>query len=286
MKRIVFILILSSLSFAGLAQIGVGTDSPNDRAILHLEAVDKGFLMPRLNTGQTDAMTLSPVPPAGMMVYNSDSNEVYVFNGAVWESVTPFKKQHAQGAGNKGRIQANGHALNVKSVNATTVNATTVNGFGTVPVGGIIMWRGTTPPAGWALCNGGNGTPDLRNKFIVSTGSTYSLNQQGGANTVTLLTTHLPSHQHSGTTNNDGAHQHRGNTGGWADNDDDDHKHHYIRQESHNPADGHHHGRQTVYQYGSEHQHNFTSNNCIGCNSTAIENRPEYYALAFIMRIQ
>lgn len=40
---------------------------------------------------------------------------------------------------------------------------------GTIPVGGIIMWSGTiaTIPTGWALCNGSNGTPDLRNTFII-----------------------------------------------------------------------------------------------------------------------
>lgn len=39
-----------------------------------------------------------------------------------------------------------------------------------VPSGGIIMWSGTiaTIPSGWYLCNGSNGTPDLRNKFIVA----------------------------------------------------------------------------------------------------------------------
>lgn len=41
--------------------------------------------------------------------------------------------------------------------------------FGLIPRGGIIMWSGTinTIPTGWALCNGQNGTPDLRDRFIV-----------------------------------------------------------------------------------------------------------------------
>lgn len=40
---------------------------------------------------------------------------------------------------------------------------------GIIPVGGIIMWSGTiaTIPANWALCDGTNSTPDLRDKFIV-----------------------------------------------------------------------------------------------------------------------
>jgi len=38
-----------------------------------------------------------------------------------------------------------------------------------LPCGVIVMWYGTiaTIPAGWALCNGSNGTPDLRDQFII-----------------------------------------------------------------------------------------------------------------------
>lgn len=41
---------------------------------------------------------------------------------------------------------------------------------GGVPSGVIVMWKGTisTIPSGWALCNGANGTPDLRNRFIIA----------------------------------------------------------------------------------------------------------------------
>ena len=45
----------------------------------------------------------------------------------------------------------------------TVKNTGSLSGFGTIPVGGIIMWSGSSVPAGWALCNGSNGTPDLRN---------------------------------------------------------------------------------------------------------------------------
>ena len=39
----------------------------------------------------------------------------------------------------------------------------------------IIMWYGTKDdiPSGWALCDGDNGTPDLRNEFIVGAGLTF-----------------------------------------------------------------------------------------------------------------
>ena len=40
----------------------------------------------------------------------------------------------------------------------------------------ISMWSGSVNniPTGWALCNGQNGTPDLRDRFIVSYGNTFN----------------------------------------------------------------------------------------------------------------
>ena len=72
------------------------------------------------------------------------------------------------------------------------------------------MWTGTASsiPNGWALCDGTNGTPDLRNRFIIGASNEYPVNQQGGTNdhahTVTvnghrLTTAQLPWHQHTNT---------------------------------------------------------------------------------------
>jgi hypothetical protein len=88
---------------------------------------------------------------------------------------------------------------------------------GGIPSGGIIMWKGTiaTIPAGWYLCDGTNGTPDFRDKFIVGakeddggvakTNVTGSLTQSGDGT--------IPSHTHTGPahTHKQGAGQvHRG----------------------------------------------------------------------------
>ena len=47
----------------------------------------------------------------------------------------------------------------------------------------ILMWSGSLAalPAGWQLCDGTNGTPDLRDKFVVTAGDTYAVNVMGGA---------------------------------------------------------------------------------------------------------
>jgi hypothetical protein len=78
-----------------------------------------------------------------------------------------------------------------------------------IPSGGIIIWSGSSAsiPSGWVLCNGSNSTPDLRDRFVVGAGSTYSVGGTGGsANAITVSHTHTatvtdPGHDHTGTAN-------------------------------------------------------------------------------------
>lgn len=58
--------------------------------------------------------------------------------------------------------------------------------------GAIYSWSGSILdiPEQFRLCDGTNGTPDLRDKFIVGSGDTYGVGAVGG----------FVSHQHLGTT--------------------------------------------------------------------------------------
>lgn len=58
----------------------------------------------------------------------------------------------------------------------------------TIPAGTICLWHGSsdTIPANWALCNGENGTPDLRDRFVVGAGNSYSVGTTGGTATESL----------------------------------------------------------------------------------------------------
>ena len=90
-----------------------------------------------------------------------------------------------------------------QSVDGTANAAWTIPTF---PTGGIIMWSGSIAsiPAGWLLCDGTNGTPDLRSRFVVGAGSTYNPGDTGGADTVTLTTAQIPSHTHTATVTDPG----------------------------------------------------------------------------------
>ena len=75
------------------------------------------------------------------------------------------------------------------------------------PAGVIVLWSGSigSIPSGWTLCNGSNGTPDLRDRFIVGAGSTYAVDATGGsANAIVVSHTHT----YSGTTASNGTHNH------------------------------------------------------------------------------
>jgi hypothetical protein len=75
----------------------------------------------------------------------------------------------------------------------------------TIPTGMISLWYGSigSVPTGWYLCDGTNGTPDLRDRFIVGAGSTYSVAATGGsADAIVVTHTHTasvtdPGHNHN-----------------------------------------------------------------------------------------
>jgi len=72
--------------------------------------------------------------------------------------------------------------------------------------GMIAMWESLTPPDGWFICNGDNGTPDLRNNFIQNCSSgAENITSQGNNQITCGLSgnfTHSKSHHHSGNWQN------------------------------------------------------------------------------------
>lgn len=192
-----------------------------------------------------------------------------------------------------------------------------------VPTGSILLWSGSTAsvPTGWALCNGqtvarsdGTGnitTPDLTNKFVVCSGTTYSVGSTGGAasvtptitltnQAVTLTEAQVPAHAHTVTITDPG-HNHTITDPG--------HAHSYDRSNGGTVVNG------SVAAVGAEQGKtntvtgtNYTgisintrvtgitaSNSSFGgsgshihnntATSSAVATLPPYYSLAYIMKL-
>ena len=128
--------------------------------------------------------------------------------------------------------------------------------------GMIIMYNSATAPSGWYLCDGNNGTPDLRDRFIVGAGNSYSLNATGGSNTATDTV----SISGSDTVNISVS----GTTGGPS-------------------ATSPFLYNQAGVGASSSHSHSFSGSgsdtvNISGSDTVSIDTRSPYYALTFIMK--
>jgi microcystin-dependent protein len=142
---------------------------------------------------------------------------------------------------------------------------------GLTPIRGIIMWSGELSqiPSGWALCDGrevgGIRTPDLRGRFIVGAGGTvadpapagnYDLGASGGDANVTLTTAQIPAHKHKTNRPN-------------------------LNVANADVLGG------TLFPFATSYSTTvFTEieSSSVG-SGEAHENRPPYYALAYIMRV-
>lgn len=195
--------------------------------------------------------------------------------------------------------QADDHLRLIKTVLKNTfpnldqpVTATPAQINSPIPSGFIGLWSGTiaTIPTGWVLCNGSNGTPDLRQKFVMGAGNTTNTpGTTGGSSTASLTTANLPAHTHdySGTSSSDGSHTHTVSDPG--------HTHSYtIVGGTGALGVGTGYG-QTAATTGSSttgislgtaaaHTHTYSGTTTSVGSGTAFSIVPPYYALAYIMK--
>lgn len=156
-----------------------------------------------------------------------------------------------------------------------------------IPRGIITMWAGGVGdvPSGWHLCDGTNGTPDLRDRFIVSAGNSYAPGNTGGALSYTptvtvngsgtgvqvgyhtLTEAEIPPHSHRMQNMH-----YQGNPDNWdawntvlSGGDD-------LWSGATGGGQGHNH---PITDYGHAHT----------ASASAVDSRPPYYALAFIMKL-
>ena len=277
----------------GYTGVGIGLDgsvSNMIKANLHVALTSK-----EVNTSNTSASFIIG-DSDGDLHMSMDNDEILVKNSA--NNTTGTLKLQEGG----GTVQV-GESATVRST-LNVYGEVQQHSAALVPVGGISMWTGSTIPAGWALCNGSpytklaGGTivsPDLRDRFIVGTGGSYTAGQTGGENSIALSRSEIPSHQHEASSNgasiaisSSGAHEHE------YDYIPKNGKGYVLLYNSSNEVLGYGNWTQDDTEGGGNHTHpnsNFTGSTGSGSGlsgssvGSAHENRPPYYAVAYIMKL-
>jgi len=88
MKKTVITLSASFISVIAFAQnnIGIGTTTPHSSAALDISSSIKGLLIPRMTSSQRTAIAS---PAKGLLVFDTDQNSIFAFDGTVWVSYKP-----------------------------------------------------------------------------------------------------------------------------------------------------------------------------------------------------
>ncbi|MFV0531940.1 MAG: hypothetical protein ACK5MD_10955 [Flavobacteriales bacterium] len=92
MKKYILLLMLA-VSISIVAQVGIGTATPNSSAILELNTTNKGLLFPRTNLQSVNDGATVPNLVQGLCVYNTNPDlglDVFCWNGSIWNNLQDF----------------------------------------------------------------------------------------------------------------------------------------------------------------------------------------------------
>ncbi|OXA77430.1 hypothetical protein B0A58_05580 [Flavobacterium branchiophilum NBRC 15030 = ATCC 35035] len=109
------------------SQVGIGTTAPNDNAMLDIRSTTKGILMPRLTTTERNTLgtTLLVTPDVlekGMQVFDTNTNTIWFWNGAIWVELKDTNIYTNDGTLAGNRIVTQG-------ANTLAFTSSVVNGF-------------------------------------------------------------------------------------------------------------------------------------------------------------
>ena len=169
------------LCFQLSAQVGIGTNTPDNSAMLEVQSSSKGLLTPRMTKAQRDNIA---TPQTGLLIYQTDALAgFYMYSGATWTRLAQESfgdiKSGVQNADHSGWVLLDGRALS--SLSASQLAAATSLGFS------------------------GN-LPNATNAYLVQ--NSAAIGTVSGSNTTTLTQSNLPNVSFTGTAASAGAHTH------------------------------------------------------------------------------
>ena len=93
------------------------------------------------------------------------------------ERATRRRTQQGTSAVGSNCADAKGMDLRITSLSQRTAALELITHTFAAPIGSIVLWHGALKdiPVGWVYCDGSNGTPDLRDRFVVGAGKRYPI---------------------------------------------------------------------------------------------------------------
>lgn len=82
---LIAITVFTSFHYNSIAQVGIGTLTPDASAMLDVTSTNKGLLTPRMTTAQKAAISS---PAVGLLVFDTDLNGFYYYDGSSWVSLS------------------------------------------------------------------------------------------------------------------------------------------------------------------------------------------------------
>jgi hypothetical protein len=126
MLKLLSIYFLLLFALPSMSQnVGIGTTTPAESAQLDITSTTKGFLPPRMDSTQRNAIAS---PATGLTIYNTTLKSVQVYNGTAWFSTVHFIGEN-YGGGIVFYVYDNGqHGLIAATADQTTTGIQWFNG--------------------------------------------------------------------------------------------------------------------------------------------------------------
>jgi hypothetical protein len=174
---LLFVLVVQTFS----AQVGIGTNTPDNSAMLDVSSTEKGMLFPRMTAAQRVAI---PNPAVGLHIFDINSNSLWFYNGSFWvnyaaQSKYGDVKSGIQTLDHDGWVLLDGRAINTLSATQQAVIASL--GLST-------------------------NLPNASNAYLSQNGA--AMGSVAGANSTTLTQANLPNVNFTGTAATAGGHSH------------------------------------------------------------------------------
>lgn len=179
--KFIFPLFCIFLSSQLIAQVGIGTNTPDNSAMLEVTSTNRGLLTPRMTLSQRNAISS---PQTGLLIYQTDAlTGFYLYNGSSWTRLSQETfgdvKSGVQNADHGGWVLLDGRAISTLST-AQQAIASSLGFTGNLP--------------------------NASNAYLVQNGT--SIGSISGSNTTTLTQSNLPNVNFTGLAATAGAHAH------------------------------------------------------------------------------